>query len=64
MITKGKGRIEEEKAIVNKIQSIFDNAEFIRHFEFEITGGVSEITCISYKVEEFLKPENREEEEK
>lgn len=63
MITKSKGRIEEEKAIVNKIQSLFDNAEYIRHFEIEITGGVSEITCISYKVEEFLKPENREGEE-
>jgi hypothetical protein len=63
MRTKSKGRIAEEKAIINKIQSMFDNAEFIRHFKIEITRGVSEATCFEYKIEEFLTPENMEEEE-
>ena len=27
-----------------------------------LTGGVSETTCIKYEVEEFLKPEESEEE--
>lgn len=62
MRTKSKGRIAEEKAIVNKIQSLFDNAEFIQHFTIEVTGGVSETTCIKYEVEEFLIPEKSEEE--
>lgn len=63
MRTKSKGRIAEEKAIIDKIQSLFDNAEFIRHFKIVITGGVSEATCFEYKVEEFLTPENKTEEE-
>ena len=62
MRTKSKGRIAEEKAIVNKIQSLFDNAEFIQHFTIEVTGGVSETTCIKYEVEEFLIPKKSEEE--
>ncbi len=62
MRTKSKGRIAEKKAIINKIQSLFDNAEFIRHFKIEITGGVSEATCIEYKVKEVLAPEESEEE--
>lgn len=53
---KSDGRIEQEKAIMNKIQSIFDNAEFIKEFEINISGGVGEATEIKYKVIEAIVP--------
>ena len=43
---KSEGRIEQEKAIMNKIQSIFDNAELIKEFEINISGGVGDATEI------------------
>ena len=53
---KSEGRIEQEKVIMNKIQSIFDNAEFIKEFEIYISGGVGEETEIKYKVTEAIVP--------
>ena len=53
---KSDGRIEQEKAIMNKIQSIFDNAEVIKEFEINISGGVGEETEIKYKVIEAIVP--------
>ncbi|MBO5839781.1 MAG: hypothetical protein J6R06_08930 [Bacteroidales bacterium] len=41
---------------MNKIQSIFDNAEFIKEFEIYISGGVEEATEIKYKVTEAIVP--------
>ncbi len=53
---KSEGRIEQEKAIMNKIQSIFDNAEVIKEFEINISGGVGEETEIKYTVIETIVP--------
>lgn len=53
---KSEGRIEQEKAIMNKIQSIFDNAELIKEFEINISGGVGDATEIKYKVIETIVP--------
>lgn len=53
---KSEGRIEQEKAIMNKIQSIFDNAEFIKEFEINISGGVGKATEIKHTVIETIAP--------
>ena len=42
---KSEGRIEQEKAIMNKIQSIFDNAEIIANFKQIIVGSYN---CIPF----------------
>lgn len=59
---KSEGRQKIEKAIMNKIQSIFDNANLIDEFEMTLKGGVSEITTIEYKVAERIIPEFEERE--
>lgn len=53
---KSEGRIEQEKAIMNKIQSIFDNAEIIDNFEITVHGAYNEVTTIKYAVEERIIP--------
>ena len=55
-MTKSNGRLELEKAIMDKVQSIFDNAQFINNFEIHIAGGVDEVTRIKYTVDEHIIP--------
>ena len=52
---KSETRIKYEKEIMEKIQSIFDNAEHIQQFHFEIDGGVGMNTIIEYTVAETLQ---------
>lgn len=59
---KTEGRQKIEKAVINKIQSIFDNANLIDEFEMTLKGGVGEITTIEYKVAERIIPEFEERE--
>ena len=60
-MSKSIGRQNEENAIIDKIQSVFDNAERIRQFHFEIDGGVTMATQITYEVTEVLVTEKNEE---
>ena len=61
VITKSTGRKEQEKAIMEKIQNIFDNAEFIDSFDISVHGAYDEITTIEYRIEERIIPkENKE----
>ena len=53
---KSEGRIKQEKAIMDKIQSIFDNAEVIDNFDILVHGCVDEVTTIKYAVEERIIP--------
>lgn len=59
---KSEGRQKIEKAVMNKIQSIFDNANLIDEFEMTLKGGVGKITTIEYKVAERIIPEFEERE--
>lgn len=59
---KTEGRQKMEKAIMNKIQSIFDNANSIDEFEMTLKGGAAEITTIEYKVAERIIPQLEEKE--
>lgn len=61
MITKSNGRREFEKAIIDKIQNIFDNAEYISSFEIAIKGSYDEVTTIKYNVEERIIPKGENE---
>ena len=58
---KSEARQKIEKVIMNKIQSIFDNAKLIDEFEMTLKGGVGEVTTIEYKVAERIIPEFEEE---
>lgn len=60
-MSKSIGRQNEENAIIDKIQSVFDNAERIRQFHFEIDGGVMTATQITYEVTEVLVTEKNDE---
>lgn len=57
---KSENRLKEEQAIINKIQSIFDNADLIDNFEIVIIGGAGEITAIEYRVAERIVPQLEE----
>ena len=57
---KSNGRIEEEKAILDKIQDIFDSAAHIRSFKIEICGSNIEATRIRYDIEETIMPQRKE----
>lgn len=56
IVPKSEGRKKLEKAIMDKIQNIFDNAEIIDNFEVSIHGAYDEVTTITYKVEERIIP--------
>ena len=61
MSLKSEGRIKSEKVIMDKIQSILDNAECLNEFDISIHGRYDEVTTIKYSVEEYLIPkENKE----
>lgn len=49
-----------EKSIMDKIQSIFDNADHITDFEIMLRGGVEEVTSIEYRVAERIVPQSEE----
>lgn len=55
---KGEYRQALEKAIIDKVQSIFDNADHITNFEIMIKGGMEEVTSIEYRVAEFIIPQS------
>lgn len=56
IVPKSEGRKKQEKAIIDKIQNIFDNAEIIDNFDISIHGAYDEVTTIKYKVEERIIP--------
>ena len=45
-------RKKQEELIINKIQSIFDNAKHIQQFQIEIDGGSGMSTTITHTVVE------------
>lgn len=53
---KSEGRKATEKAIMDKIQSVFDNADRIDEFEIKVHGSVDEVTTIEYTVSEQIVP--------
>ena len=57
---KNNGRIEQEKAILDKIQDIFDSAAHIRSFKIEICGSNTEATMIRYDIQEIIMPQRKE----
>ena len=57
---KSNGRIEQEKAIFDKIQDIFDSAAHIRSFKIEICGSNTEATMIRYDIQEIIMPQRKE----
>lgn len=56
IVPKSETRKKQEKAIMDKIQSIFDNAEIIDNFDISIHGACAEVTTIQYRVEERIIP--------
>lgn len=56
-----ENRAKQQKQIIDKIQSIFDNAEHIYRFQFDVEGGVDRVTRIQYTVVENLVEEGKEE---
>lgn len=61
MNTKSNGRQELEKTIMDKIQNIFDNAEYINHFNIVIMGAYDSATIIKYNFEERIVPKGETE---
>ena len=56
-----ENRAKQQKQIIDKIQSIFDNAEHIYRFQIDVEGGVDRVTRIQYTVVENLVDEGKEE---
>jgi hypothetical protein len=54
-----ENRAKQQKQIIDKIQSIFNNAEHIVQFQFEINGGVGMVTRVRYTVVENLVEEDK-----
>lgn len=50
------GRSTQEKAVIDKVKSVFDNAEYIQNFDIQVKGGVEEMTTIKYTFEEVIRP--------
>ena len=55
-----ENRSKQQKQIIEKIQSIFDNAEHIYRFQFDVEGGVDRVTRIQYTVVENLVEEGEQ----
>ena len=53
-----ENRAKQQKQIIDKIQSIFDNAEHIYRFQLDVEGGVDMVTRIQYTVVENLIPDD------
>lgn len=60
-MNKSEGKKASEKAIMDKIQSIFDNADYLDEFEITVKGGIAQCTTIEYKVAERIYPRTEEE---
>lgn len=56
-----ENRAKQQKQIIDKIQSVFDNAEHIQQFQFKVNGGVGMSTRFEYTVVERLVEEGKEE---
>ena len=52
-----------EKAVVKKLESIFDNTQHIRNIKVEIEGGLSKHTTMRYDIEEVVFEEEWKEKE-
>ncbi len=52
-----------EKAIVKKLETIFENTQHIRNIKVEIEGGASKQTTMRYDVEEVVFEEEWKEKE-
>ena len=50
------GRSQQEKAVIDKVKSVFDSAEYIQNFDIQVKGGVEEMTTIKYTFEEVIRP--------
>lgn len=48
-----------QKAVMKKLESIFENTQFIRSVEIEIKGSTEEATTIRYNIEEVICPDER-----
>lgn len=46
-----------QKAVMKKLESIFENTQFIRSVEIEIKGSTEEATTIRYNIEEVIRPD-------
>lgn len=53
-----------QKAVMKKLESIFENTQHIQHIKIEIKGSVTDATTIRYDIEELICPDEwREEDE-
>lgn len=53
-----------QKAVMKKLESIFENTQFVRGVKIEIKGSIEEATTIRYDIEEIIRPDEwREEDE-
>lgn len=53
-----------QKAVMKKLESIFENTQFVRGVKIEIKGSTEEATTIRYDIEEIIRPDEwREEDE-
>lgn len=43
-----------QKAVIKKLESIFENAQHIRSVKIEIKGSTEEATTIRYDIEEII----------
>ena len=46
-----------QKAVMKKLESIFENTQHIRSVKIEINGSLEEATTIRYDIEEFICPD-------
>lgn len=46
-----------QKAVMKKLESIFENTQHIRSAKIEIKGSVEEATTIRYDIEEAICPD-------
>ena len=55
------GEMEKNKAIVDRVQQILNNAKNIDDISINIKAARGEVTIINYGVKEFLIPEDNNE---
>lgn len=53
---RSTGRSQQEKAVIDKVKSVFDSTEYIQNFDIQVKGGVEEMTTIKYTFEEVIRP--------
>ena len=52
-----------QKAVMKKLESIFENTQHIRSVKIEIEGNTEEATTIRYDIEELICPDEWSEED-